>query len=68
MAVKPVATTETLISWSTGLLSTKSTSSEPSLSVICIVESDPPLNLNETIATVIKQADALPSKNQVVHI
>ena len=50
MAVKFVATTKTVTSTLTGLLSTKTTSSDPSLSVTCIVEPDPSVDSNETMA------------------
>ena len=50
MAVKFVATTKTVTSTLTGLLSTITTSSDPSFSVTCIVESDPSVDSNETMA------------------
>ena len=50
MAVKFVATTKTVTSTFTGLLSTTNTSSDPSVSVTCIVEPDPSVDSNETMA------------------
>ena len=45
-----VASRKTVMFASTGLLNTKSTSSEPSLSVTCIAEPDSPVDSNETTA------------------
>ena len=50
MAVTFVATTKTVTSTFTGLLSTKTTSSDPSFSVTCIVEPDLSVDSNETMA------------------
>ena len=50
MAVVFVASRKTVMFTSTGLLNIKSTSSEPSLSVTCIVEPDPSVDSNETTA------------------
>ena len=45
-----VAITKIVTCWSTGLLSTKTTWSEPALSDTCMEESDPPVDSNETTA------------------
>ena len=45
-----VAIKKTATSVPTGLLSTKTTSSEPALSDTCIAETDPPVDSNETTA------------------
>ena len=45
-----VAITKTATSVSTDLLSTKTTCSEPALSDTCMVETDSPVNSNETTA------------------
>ena len=50
VAALSVAITKTATSVATGLLSTKTTCSEPALSDTCMVESDPPVDSNETTA------------------
>ena len=50
LAVMSVAIKKTATSVSTGLLSTKTTCSEPALSDTCMVESDPPVDSNKTTA------------------
>ena len=50
MAVTFVASRITVTLTLTGLLNTKPISSEPTLSVTCMVEPDPPVDSNETTA------------------